>query len=130
LKIDLAVRDRARRDKRVGRRLKRVDDRHMDYLRKLFAPPCRDDDDLEVSCLLFYSLWIGNHFIAADHLVALAGMCSGSPSSIWVPNRQERETNRAIVPASTLRERCCEATTGLDRHDLAASGSRYWWPGR
>ena len=87
LKIDLAVRDWARRDKRVGRRLKRVDDRRMDYLRKLFAPPCRDDDDLEVSCLLFYSLWIGNHFIAADHLVAVAGMCSGSPSSIWVPNR-------------------------------------------
>jgi hypothetical protein len=26
-----------------------------------------DESDVEVRCLLFYSLWIGNHFIAADH---------------------------------------------------------------
>jgi AcrR family transcriptional regulator len=68
LKTDLAVRDWARRDKRVARRLKRVDNRRMDYLRTLFDPLCRDEDDVEVRCLLFYSLWIGNHFIAADHL--------------------------------------------------------------
>ena len=67
LKIDLAVRDWARRDRRVARRLKRVDNRRMDYLRSLFTPLCRDGDDVEVRCLLFYSLWIGNHFIAADH---------------------------------------------------------------
>jgi AcrR family transcriptional regulator len=67
LRIDLAVRDWARRDRRIARRLKRVDDRRMDYLRTLFAPLCRDEDDLEARCLLFYSLWIGNHFIAADH---------------------------------------------------------------
>ena len=29
--------------------------------------PCRDEDEAEARCLLFYSLWIGNHFIAADH---------------------------------------------------------------
>jgi AcrR family transcriptional regulator len=67
LKLDLAVRDWARRDKRVARRLKRVDNRRMDYLRSLFAPLCRDEDEIEVRCLLFYSLWIGSHFIAADH---------------------------------------------------------------
>jgi AcrR family transcriptional regulator len=67
LRIDLAVRDWARRDKRVARRLKRVDNRRMDYLRTLFRPLCRDEDDVEVRCLLFYSLWIGSHFIAADH---------------------------------------------------------------
>jgi AcrR family transcriptional regulator len=67
LKIDLAVRDWARRDKRVARRLKRVDNRRMDYLRSLFTPLCRDEDDVEVRCLLFYALWIGSHFIAADH---------------------------------------------------------------
>jgi AcrR family transcriptional regulator len=67
LKIDLAVRDWARRDRRVARRLKRVDNRRMDYLRSLFAPLSRDEDDIEVRCLLFYSLWIGSHFIAADH---------------------------------------------------------------
>ena len=67
LRIDLAVRDWARRDRRVARRLKRVDNRRMDYLRTLFGPLGRDAEDVEVRCLLFYSLWIGNHFIAADH---------------------------------------------------------------
>ena len=67
LRIDLAVRDWARRDKRVARRLKRVDNRRMDYLRTLFGPLSRTDDDVELRCLLFYSLWIGSHFIAADH---------------------------------------------------------------
>jgi AcrR family transcriptional regulator len=67
LKIDLAVRAWARRERRVARRLKRVDNRRMDYLRSLFRPICRDADATEVRCLLFYSLWIGNHFIAADH---------------------------------------------------------------
>jgi AcrR family transcriptional regulator len=67
LRIDLAVRDWARRDKRVSRRLKRVDNRRMDYLRTLFRPLSGDEDDAEVRCLLFYSLWIGGHFIAAEH---------------------------------------------------------------
>jgi hypothetical protein len=39
----------------------------MDYLRSLFRSFCCDEDDVEVRCLLFYSLWIGSHFIAADH---------------------------------------------------------------
>jgi AcrR family transcriptional regulator len=67
LKIDLAVRDWARRDKRIARRLRRVDNRRMDYLRSLFGAFGLDESDVEVRCLLFYSLWIGNHFIAADH---------------------------------------------------------------
>jgi hypothetical protein len=67
LKIDLAVRDWARRDPRVARRLKRVDNRRMEYLRTLFAPIAADGDDVEARALLFYSLWIGGHFIAADH---------------------------------------------------------------
>jgi AcrR family transcriptional regulator len=67
LKIDLAVRDWARRDARVARRLKGVDNRRMDYLRTLFAPIAADADDVEARALLFYSLWIGGHFIAAEH---------------------------------------------------------------
>jgi AcrR family transcriptional regulator len=67
LKIDLAVRDWARRDRRVARRLKRVDNRRMEYLRSLFGATGLDQDEVEVRCLLFYSLWIGSHFIAADH---------------------------------------------------------------
>jgi AcrR family transcriptional regulator len=67
LKVDLAVRDWARRDRRVARRLRRVDNRRMDYLRSLFGGLGLDEEEVEVRCLLFYSLWIGSHFIAADH---------------------------------------------------------------
>jgi AcrR family transcriptional regulator len=67
LKIDLAIRDWARRDKRVARRLRPVDNRRMDYLRSLFGTFCDDKDEVEARCMLFFSLWIGNHFIAADH---------------------------------------------------------------
>ena len=67
LRIDLAVRDWARRDKAVAKRLRRVDNRRMDYMRSLFGAFCPDQDDIEVRCVVFYSLWIGSHFIAADH---------------------------------------------------------------
>jgi AcrR family transcriptional regulator len=67
LSIDLAIRDWARRDQWVARRLRRVDNRRMDYLRSLFGTFCEDEDDVEARCMLFFSLWIGNHFIAADH---------------------------------------------------------------
>lgn len=67
LRIDLAVRDWARRDEAVAGRLRRVDNRRMDYLRSLFGQLCGDDDEIEARCLIFYSLWIGSHFIAADH---------------------------------------------------------------
>src|SRR2546423_15454873 len=67
LRIDLAVRDWARRDQTVAERLRRVDNRRMDYMRSLFGDFCPDEDDVEARCMLFYSLWIGRHFIAADH---------------------------------------------------------------
>ena len=67
LTVDLAVRDWARRDPAVAERLRRVDNRRMQYLRSLFGAFCPDADDVEVRCLVFYSLWIGSHFIAADH---------------------------------------------------------------
>ncbi|MGX6601068.1 TetR/AcrR family transcriptional regulator [Micromonosporaceae bacterium Da 78-11] len=64
---DLAIRDWARRDPAVAERLRRVDDRRMDYLRTLFASFCPDPDDVEVRCLLTYSVRIGTHVIAAGH---------------------------------------------------------------
>jgi AcrR family transcriptional regulator len=67
LRIDLAVRDWARREQTVADRLRRVDNRRMDYTRSLFGAFCPDEDDVEARCLVFYSLWIGSHFIAADH---------------------------------------------------------------
>ena len=67
LKIDLAIRDWARRDRTVAERLRRVDNRRMDYMRSLFGDFCPDEDDVEVRCMLALSLFIGNHFVAADH---------------------------------------------------------------
>lgn len=65
--IDLAIRDWARRDKAVARRLRRVDNRRMDYMRALFREFCADEDDVEARCVLAFSLFIGSHFMAADH---------------------------------------------------------------
>lgn len=67
LRTDLAVRDWARRDPAVAERLRRIDNRRMDGLRSLFSTFCADPDDVEADCLLFFSLLIGNHSIAADH---------------------------------------------------------------
>jgi hypothetical protein len=67
LRIDLVVRAWARRDQKVATRVKRVDERRMEYLRSLFRAFSGDDEDVEARCLLFYCLWIGGHFILADH---------------------------------------------------------------
>ena len=67
LRTDLAVRDWARREQTVAKRLRRVDNRRMDYMRSLFGAFCPDEDDIEARCMLFYSLWIGSHFMVADH---------------------------------------------------------------
>jgi AcrR family transcriptional regulator len=66
LRIDLAVRDWSRREQRVAERLRRVDNRRMDYMRSLFGAFC-PDADVEARCIVAFSLFIGNHFIAADH---------------------------------------------------------------
>jgi AcrR family transcriptional regulator len=67
LPIDLAVRDWSRRDPAVAERLRRVDNRRMDYLRRLFGALCRDEDEVEARSMLAFSLVIGHHFLAADH---------------------------------------------------------------
>ncbi|MEV8593302.1 TetR/AcrR family transcriptional regulator [Streptomyces sp. NPDC052012] len=64
---ELAIRDWSRRDEAVAERLRRVDNRRMDYLRTLFASFCPDEDDVEVRCLLAFSVRVGQHYIAADH---------------------------------------------------------------
>jgi AcrR family transcriptional regulator len=64
---DLTIRDWARRDDSVAERLRRVDNRRMAYLRSLFAQFCDDPDDVEVRCMLAFSLRVGVHLIAADH---------------------------------------------------------------
>ena len=67
LPVDLAIRDWARRDQAVAERLRRVDNRRMDYLRLLFGAICSDQDEAEARSTLAFSLVIGHHFMAADH---------------------------------------------------------------
>jgi AcrR family transcriptional regulator len=63
LAVDLAVRDWARHDKAVARRLRRVDDRRMDYLRAQIGASITDPDELEARVLLAFTLAIGHHFV-------------------------------------------------------------------
>lgn len=67
MKIELAIRDWARRDKAIAKRLRRVDNRRMSYMRPLFAAICEDDDEVEARCLLAFSLFAGGHFVRVDH---------------------------------------------------------------
>ena len=63
--VELAVRDWSRRDRDVARRLHRVDNRRMGYLRSLFGPLCADENDADARSMLAFSLFIGSPFIAA-----------------------------------------------------------------
>jgi AcrR family transcriptional regulator len=67
LEIELAIRDWSRRDARAAERVRRVDNRRMDYLRSLFGELFPDPGAVEVRCFVVMSLFIGNHHIAADH---------------------------------------------------------------
>jgi AcrR family transcriptional regulator len=60
---ELALRDWARRDRKVAARLKRVDDRRLAYLRSLFAQFVEDEDDVEARTMLAYSLFVGAYFV-------------------------------------------------------------------
>jgi AcrR family transcriptional regulator len=46
LPVDLAIRDWARRDHAVAERLRRVDNRRMEYLRLLFGAICADEQEV------------------------------------------------------------------------------------
>lgn len=67
LKVDLAVRDWSRREPSVARRLRRADNRRMEYMRSLFGAFCPDEDEVETRCMVAMSLFVGSPFVAADH---------------------------------------------------------------
>lgn len=67
LPIELTIRDWSRRDPAVAERLRRVDNRRMQYLRSLFSALYTDEEEIEARSVLAFSLAIGNHFMAADH---------------------------------------------------------------
>jgi AcrR family transcriptional regulator len=65
--IELAIRDWARREPAAAARLRRIDNRRMEYMRPLFRDFCSDESEVEVRCLLVMALFVGSNFIAADH---------------------------------------------------------------
>jgi AcrR family transcriptional regulator len=67
MKIELAIRDWARRDEAIAKRLRRVDNTRMSYMRPLFAAICEDDDEVEARCLLALSLFAGGPLVRVDH---------------------------------------------------------------
>src|SRR3954470_5283630 len=67
LRIENAVRDWARREAAVAERLRRVDNRRMEYMRSLFGEFCPDEADTEARCLVVMSVFVANAFVLADH---------------------------------------------------------------
>ena len=65
--VELALRDWARRDREVAKRVRQVDNRRIEYLRLLFGQLCADDAEAEARSMLAFSLFIGSYFIAAEH---------------------------------------------------------------
>src|SRR4051812_9640268 len=67
LAVELAIREWARRDPAVRQRLRRLDNRRMEYMRSLFGDLSTDADDVEARSLLAFSVFIANPYIAAEH---------------------------------------------------------------
>lgn len=65
--VELAIREWSRRDDAVAARLRRIDDRRIDFLRSLFARFCATESDAEARSLLAYSLLIGSYFVVGGH---------------------------------------------------------------
>ena len=65
--VELAVRDWARRNPSVNKRLNRVDNRRMAYLRKLFRQIGCGHEDAEARSFLAFSLFVGSNLITAEH---------------------------------------------------------------
>ena len=65
--LELAIRDWARRDKGVAKRLRRVDGRRMAYMRSLFRELGLSDDEAEARSFLAFALFVGNPLILASH---------------------------------------------------------------
>jgi AcrR family transcriptional regulator len=66
VEVEIAIREWARREKAVAKRLRRIDKRRMDYMRSLFAHFCPDEEEVEVRCLLVFSLFISRPLMTGD----------------------------------------------------------------
>jgi len=65
-RVDFAVRAWAGRDSAVAKRLRRIDNVRMSFLRRMFGSFIADPDEVEARSVLAFSLAIGRHCIAAD----------------------------------------------------------------
>jgi AcrR family transcriptional regulator len=61
--VELALREWARRDRSVARRVRSVDRRRMAWLRSVFGQLTSDPDEADARSMLAYSLLIGSWFI-------------------------------------------------------------------
>ncbi|MBW3620317.1 MAG: TetR/AcrR family transcriptional regulator [Actinobacteria bacterium] len=66
-RIELAIRNWARHDDAVAQRLRRVDNRRMDYMRSLFGEFVPDAEEVEVRCFLVFTVFVGAQFMVTDH---------------------------------------------------------------
>jgi AcrR family transcriptional regulator len=67
VEIELAIREWARRDRAVAQRLRRIDNRRMDYLRLHFGEFCPDEEEVEVRSLIVMSMFVATRLLATDH---------------------------------------------------------------
>jgi AcrR family transcriptional regulator len=64
-RLEPALRQWGRQDKKVRQALRRVDEQRLAFLRQLFAQLCEDEVEAEARSWLLYSLITGRHLIAA-----------------------------------------------------------------
>ena len=103
LPIDLAIRDWSRRDQAVAERLRRVDNRRMNYLRLLFSAICRDENEVEARSTLAFS--------------------SGIFADTVTSEKSRPEYIRSVS------SRSANSTTHDPHHVAQKSTSIIWWEG-
>ena len=65
LAVEPAIRDWARRDRHVARRLRRIDKRRVDYMRGLFRDFCASEDEIEARVTLAMAMHISAPLMVA-----------------------------------------------------------------
>lgn len=63
--VELAIRHWGLRDPDVARRLRRVDEKHLGYLRELVGEICADPVEVEARCVIAMSTRLGDHLMPA-----------------------------------------------------------------
>lgn len=62
--VELALRDHSRRDRGIARRLRRIDERRLEFMRSLFRQLGDGEEEAEARALLAYSLFVGSYFVS------------------------------------------------------------------